>query len=90
MEMSETDRQLFLWVADDNPHTLPILEHCYRLARRTEILKWFIRNNIRGKKFMEFYRTCDCSIITTFSIPLSAILREPKKNNIIAGVDYIG
>lgn len=64
--------------------------HLDKLVRCDEVLSWFIKNRLTGKRFLEFLREHQGLVLEVASEVLRRLDREAKRRPIIHGRDYLG
>lgn len=88
--MTNERRTLMLMVMDGHPSVPALLYHLDRFRRCDDMLRWLIRNQLTGAKFLEWVRhEHGGSILKAGAFVLQRLARDHSMPRIIGGRDYL-
>lgn len=87
-EFTEHRKNLIFTLADGCSEAFPFIHKLDSFVRREEIYFWLIKNNIKGKRLLDFFYENNGSLLRVAKYVLSEIDRK-KKEQILAGRDMI-
>ena len=89
MIMSNSERDFFLRVIDDDPRVMPIAHQISKYKNSLDITDWLIKNKITGIILLDFLKTkFENSILEMVKFIIMKINKDKEPKPIYAHKDY--